>query len=230
MNSAALLSCTITELALSADNVMVWAVIMRNMGVQPAHQRRVLAGGIAIAVVLRIAAIAAGAAALERVAWLTYVLGVVLVLTGYRIARSIHGDDDVDGNAGGRFVRTLGRFIKSRNVIAVIALGMTDVVFAVDSVPASFGVTSDPRVIAIANGIALAALWSMFRIVSTLMDHLPLLQHGLALVMVWLGVTMLGHNVIHVPDMVNMLVIASILGAVAGLSKRGTTKAALAAR
>ena len=223
MNISTLISCTFTELALSADNVMVWALIIRQLGISARMERRVLAAGIAIAFVLRYAAITAGAVALERFTWLTYALGAVLVYTGVKIARSADADDD--GTPG--IADRLSRWFKSPVVVAVIALGVTDLVFAVDSIPASFGITRDANVIALANAIALGALWFMYRVVTTLMDRLPYLQHGLAVVLVWVGIGMLAHHYVHVSELVNFAVIVAVLGIASAYSIASTRRVAV---
>lgn len=206
MNVSELGSCTLTELALSADNVMVWALIMSRLNVPARQQRKVLAAGIGVAVVMRIAAILAGAAALERFAWLTYVLGAVLVITGVKILRT---DSEASES---RVARLMARWVKSPAVLAAVSLGVTDIVFAVDSIPASFGITRDSTAIIVANGIALAALWVLYNLVSRLMDRLKYLHVGLAAVLVWLGIAMLGHDVVQVPTLVELGVIVGLLG------------------
>ena len=222
MNLTHLVSATFTELALSADNVMVWALIIRQLGISARMERRVLAAGIAIAFVLRYAAITAGSVALERYSWLTYVLGAVLVWTGIGIARSGDDSDDSPGIA-----ELLTRWFKSPVTVAIIALGVTDLVFAVDSIPASFGITRDANVIALANAIALGALWFMYRVVTTLMDRLPYLQHGLAVVLVWVGIGMLAHHYVHVSELVNFAVIVAVLGIASAYSIASTRRVAV---
>jgi tellurite resistance protein TerC len=202
-------SCTLTELSLSADNVMVWAVIIGRIGLPERQHRAVLAFGVGIAFVLRAVAIVAGAAALEQFGWLTYLLGAVLVWTGYRIARADDGGDD--GN--GFVMRTANRVLRRPALVAVAALGVTDLVFAVDSIPAAFAVTDDAATIAVANVVALAALWSMYGVVSRLLDRFVYLSRGLSVVMVWLGATMWLADIVHVSEFVMLSVIAVVLGA-----------------
>src|SRR3954468_13685852 len=198
MNLTELVSCTVTELSLSVDNVMVWAVIIARIGLPARQHRAVLAAGIGLAFLLRAVAIGAGAVALERFSWLTYALGALLVWTGYRIARA--GDDDSDDD--GPVMRLATRVFRTPVLVTIAALGVTDLVFAVDSIPASFGVTRDPWVIGIANMVALVALWSLYGVVSSLMARFCFLSRGLAVVMVWLGATMALHHVFPVPEIV----------------------------
>jgi predicted tellurium resistance membrane protein TerC len=114
-------------------------------------------GGIGIAVLMRIGAVVIGAEALEHMSWLHYVLGIILLLTAYRVWRSESRESESDGGLA-RWAAKLG----SPALAATVALGLTDLLFAIDSIPASFGITTDPAVIITANGIALAALWAMY--------------------------------------------------------------------
>lgn len=205
-----LIVVTTSELVLSVDNVMVWALIMARLDVPKRLHRPVLAAGIGIAVALRIAAILIGAAALERAAWPGYLLGGVLLLTACRLWRS-DGSDEV---ATARWAARLG----SPAVAAVVALGLTDVMFAVDSVPAAFAITTDAAVIITANTVALAALWSLYGVVSVLMERLVYLTQGLVAVLGWLGATMLLRDVVTVPHPVSLGVIVGTLAAATAAS------------
>lgn len=210
MDASALLSTTIAELALSADNAMVWALIMKRLDVPQRQQRAVLAGGLGIAIVMRVGAVVVGAQALERVHWLTYALGAVLLLTAWRVWSSEESDGD-----GGGLVRWAKRF-GSPAIAATVALGATDLVFAVDSIPASFGLTDDPAVIITANAVALCALWFMYGTVSKLIDRLVHLTKGLVVVLAWVGATMI--LPIEVPELVNLGVIVGVIGGSVALS------------
>lgn len=218
MNTTELLSLTATELALSVDNVLIWALIMRRVGVPVRMHRRAIAAGVVIALVVRAIAIGAGAQAIERFSLLTPMLGAFLVYTAWKIVRGGDDDESVPG------LVTLSRWIKSPVVLAIVALGVVDVVFAIDSIPASFGISSHPVTIVVANGIALAGLWVMYPIVSRLMDSLPYLSHGLAVILAWIGATMLFHDAVSVPEYVTLSVIAvSLVGS--GLAgKTGISK------
>lgn len=209
-----LIVVTISELVLSVDNAMVWALIMAQLNVPKRLHRPVLAAGLAIAVVLRIAAILLGAAALERAAWLSYLLGGLLLLTACRLWRSAGADGDDSKAATARWASRLG----SPAVAATVALGLTDLVFAVDSVPAAFAITSDPAVIITANTVALAGLWGLYGVVSALMERLIYLTRGLVAVLGWLGATMLLDDVVSVPHSVSLGVIVSTLAAAVAAS------------
>ena len=200
MQLTELTTVTAAELALSVDNVMVWALIIKQTGLPKRLERRAVLAGVGIAFAVRFVAIELGAAALERFAWLHYALAGLLILTGVKITRSIgHGDsDDVPS-----WVSRIG----SPTAAAIIGLGLTDILFAIDSIPASFAVTSDPTTIVVGNAVALAALWSLYSVVSRLIDRFAYLTHGLAAIMFYLGVSMLT----DVPSAANLAVIASII-------------------
>lgn len=205
MNTADLLSVTTAELALSADNVMVWALIMRQLDVPARLQRRVLLAGIGMAVLMRIGAVMIGAELLERASWLHYVLGIVLLVTAYRVWKSETGGHDQDGGVA-RWASKLG----SPALAATVALGLTDLLFAIDSIPASFGITHDPAVIITANGIALAGLWIMYGWVATLIERMRYLTRGLVIVLAWVGVSTL--LPVEIPSALNLGVIMAVLG------------------
>ena len=211
MDITNLVSVSVAELALSADNVMVWALIMRNLQVPARLQRRVLAAGIGIAVLMRVGAVVIGAAALERMAWLHYALGVILLVTAYRVWRGESDDSDQDGGLA-RWAAKLG----SPALAATVALGFTDLLFAIDSIPASFGITHDPVVIITANMVALAALWFMYGWVSVLMNRLTYLTRGLVIVLAWVGVVTL--LPVEIPETVNLGVILAVLGTAVAVS------------
>ena len=215
MNLSELTTLTVTELALSADNVLVWALIMRRLNVPQRLQRRVLAGGIAIAVIVRVLAIWAGAEAIERYWWVTPLLGGVLIWTAVKVWRGESDEDDGES----RLVEWASR-IGSPAVAATVGLGLVDIVFAVDSIPASFGISQHPGTIIIANGIALAALWWMYKAVSVLIDRLVYLTRGLVVVLAWLGATMVAAHWLQVPETVNLAVVVGTLTASAVLSLR----------
>lgn len=205
MNTADLLSVTVAELALSADNVMVWALIMRQLDVPARLQRRVLLAGIGMAVLMRIGAVMIGAELLERASWLHYVLGIILLVTAYRVWKSETEGHDQDGGVT-RWASKLG----SPALAATVALGLIDLLFAIDSIPASFGITSDPAVIITANGIALAGLWLMYGWVATLIERMRYLTRGLVVVLAWVGVSTL--LPVEVPSALNLAVIVTVLG------------------
>jgi tellurite resistance protein TerC len=216
MNTSNLVATTVTELALSVDNVMVWAILLSHIGIPKSRERFVLACGVAAAFVIRFAAIAAGSVALQYLHGLTYVLGLFLIWTGYKVTRE-SGEESGMSRLASRF--------RSPSVAAVVALSVTDVVFAVDSIPASFGITSDMSTIVAANAIALVALWSLYRVVVRAIDRFPYINYGLAIVLAYIGVGMLAHDYVDVPSWINVMVIALTLTAAATFGIRKTAVA-----
>lgn len=213
MDTSELLSLTLTELALSVDNALVWAMVLSKLGLPKRTERAVLAAGVAIAFVVRFVAIALGAAAIEKFWWLTPVLGLLLIVTGVKLLKP--GDDD---DTPGLLDRLSA--VMSPAAAGVVTLGAIDILFAVDSIPASFGISQHAGTIIAANAVALAALWSIYGGVSALLAKLPHLHYGLAAVLVWLGAGMLAHGYVEVPSAANLGVIAAMLGASAMYSVR----------
>lgn len=213
MNTHELIACTITELALSVDNVAVWVLIMRRFDIDERQKRAVIGAGVLIAVVARFAAIAVGEAALHRFSWLLPVLGGVLLWQAFRIIGA-HDDEDQDTGPVARLVASLPPV-----VAATVALGLTDVMFAVDSIPASFGITRDGDIIIVANVIALAALWLGYDMVERLMNRLPYVTYGVAAVLALVGIELLTEHWVTIPEIVSVAAIVVTLSTsvIAGL-------------
>lgn len=205
-----------TEYALSLDNVFMFLVVLSAFGIPAALQRRVVLIGIALAVVLRLSLIAVGAAAVERFDWLFLVFGVFLIWTGFKTARPDAGEDQEPRLVG--FLRRLGVPAVAG---AVAALAAVDIMFAVDSIPASFGLSSDPGVIMSANVFALLGLTELFSILSTLMDRLHYLPQGLAVILCFIGSKLIaGFLGFDIPALVGLAVVVGVLAAVVALSLR----------
>ncbi|MDN4474284.1 TerC family protein [Demequina sp. SYSU T00192] len=198
----------ITEKSLSIDNLFVFLVILSRFAVPPKLRQRVLLIGIAIALVLRGVFIAAGAAALSTFSWTFYLFGAFLLYTAIVIAReggAEEGDVEykenllvrtarrllpvTDGYRDGRFViRDAGRRAITPLLLVVLAIGGTDVLFALDSIPAIFGLTQDPYIVFTANAFALLGLRQLFFLVDGLLARLVYLSYGLSVVLGFIGV------------------------------------------
>ncbi|WP_430866835.1 TerC family protein [Demequina aurantiaca] len=198
----------ITEKSLSVDNLFVFLVIMTRFAVPPKYRPKVLLIGIAIALVLRGLFIWAGAAAIEHFSWTFYIFGAFLVYTAFGLLKEdseetahpeykesalIRGIRKLvpvtDGYRGGRMtVRELGKRMVTPMLIVVIALGTTDVLFALDSIPAIFGLTKDPYIVFTANAFALLGLRQLFFLVDGLLQRLVYLHYGLAAILAFIGV------------------------------------------
>ncbi|WP_084129743.1 TerC family protein [Demequina sp. NBRC 110055] len=203
----------ITEKALSVDNLFVFLVIMTRFAVPPKYRSRVLLVGIAIALVLRGVFIAAGAAALDAFSALFYVFGAFLIYTAWGLARENKDEDAEEEYEEGRlvrgvrrlfpvtdgyreghvFVRELGRRMATPMLLVMVAIGSTDVLFALDSIPAIFGLTQDPFIVFTANAFALLGLRQLYFLVQGLLQRLVFLHYGLAAILAFIGVKLVLH-------------------------------------
>jgi tellurite resistance protein TerC len=200
----------IVEKTLSVDNLFVFVIIMSAFAVPPKFQQKLLILGIAIALVLRAIFIAVGAALLAYFAFMFLLFGLLLVYTGIALYRHRDEDPDVSDNLlvrgakkvlrtsddyyeGHFFIRAKGKLVATPLFIALIALGTTDLLFALDSIPAVFGVTSEPYIVFVANAFALLGLRALFFLVKGLLDRLVYLSTGLSMILVFIGVKLILH-------------------------------------
>ncbi|MCC2592381.1 TerC family protein [Tessaracoccus sp. OS52] len=217
------------EKSLAVDNVFVWAVIFSYFAVPARFQHRVLFLGVLGALVLRGAFIAVGAVLIENFSWVLYVFAAFLLYTGWRMIkqRNEHLDPEqsvvlrlfrrfvpmTDAYYGQRFlVRRSGVLLATPLLAVLVLIEATDVVFAVDSIPAIFAVTDEPFLVFTANAFALLGLRAMYFLLADLMHRFVHLKIGLALVLVWVGIKMaLKIDVYYIPTPVSLAVIATIL-------------------
>src|SRR3712207_3631332 len=200
----------IVEKSLSVDNLFVFVIIMSTFAVPREHQQKVLIIGIVLALVLRVIFIALGAALLSAFSFMFLVFGVVLVVTAIQLFRHRDHDPTVEDNAlvrfvqrrvavteeydGGRlFTRVDGRRVATPLLVVLVASGSTDLLFALDSIPAVFGVTEEAYIVFAANAFALLGLRALFFLVSGLLDRLVYLSIGLALILAFIGVKLILH-------------------------------------
>jgi tellurite resistance protein TerC len=237
----------VIEEALSVDNIFVFIVIFSAFRVPPAFQHRVLFWGVLGALVLRFVFIVAGAALLERFHFLFYVFGAFLAFTGVKLL--LQRDEEVDPQKNvllrlfRRLVPTVSdyrgqAFIVVENgkryatplLAVLVAIEGTDVVFAADSIPAIFAVTTDPFIVFTSNMFAIFGLRSLYFALAGIMDLFRYLKIGLALVLIFIGAKMLLSGVFHVPILVSLGVIVLLLGGsvVASLLHRRHTAATTA--
>jgi tellurite resistance protein TerC len=235
----------VTEKSLSVDNLFVFMVILTRFAVPKNAQHTVLMAGIVIALVLRGVFIAVGAAAIATFTWVFFIFGAFLIWTAIGLVRG--GDeDDFNENAllrwakrviptseeydGSRFVtRKAGRRLVTPMAIVMIAIGSTDVLFALDSIPAIFGLTTEPYLVFTANAFALMGLVQLYFLLGGLTDRLVYLGHGLAFILGFIGVKLIFHalheyGVTWAPEVPIWLSLAVIAGTLAA-----TTVASLAA-
>jgi tellurite resistance protein TerC len=205
------------ERSLSLDNVFVFSLIFASMAVPTVNRQDVLEIGIILALVLRAVFIVIGAELVDAVHWVLLVFGVFLIYTGIRMVwGGDHEDVDPDKNIGVRLLRRVmpvtdgfraQRFIIRENGIrmatpllaVVFAVATADVIFAVDSIPAIFGVTTDTYIVFAANAFALLGLRALFALLEGAQDRFAYLKYGLAAILVFIGAKMLVEEVTHVP-------------------------------
>ena len=217
------------EKSLAVDNVFVWAVIFSYFAVPREYQHRVLFLGVVGALVLRGAFIAVGAVLIDRFSAVLYVFAALLLVTGYRMARSrdAHLDPSssrslrlfrrwvpmTDAYHDQRFLVRKGGALLATPLLAVLVLvEVTDVVFAVDSIPAIFAVTDEPFLVFTANAFALLGLRAMYFLLADLVHRFVHLKLGLALVLIWVGIKMLLKvDLFYVPTTLSLAVITTIL-------------------
>jgi tellurite resistance protein TerC len=217
------------EKALAVDNIFVFLVIFATFRVPAAYQHRILFWGILGALVMRAAFIFAGAVLLERFHWVMYVFGAFLVATGVKLLRQNEAELHPERNPlfrlftrvvpsvpayhGPRFtVVRDGRRYATPLLLVLVCIEATDVVFAVDSIPAIFAVTSDPFIVFTSNIFAILGLRSMFFLLAGVMDRFHYLKVGLALVLGFVGTKMLLVDVWKIPIAASLGVIGLILG------------------
>ncbi|MCW2531762.1 MAG: Membrane protein TerC, involved in tellurium resistance [Blastococcus sp.] len=202
----------ITEKSLSIDNLFVFVLIMAGFGVPRELQQKVLLFGITFALVLRTVFIVVGAAAIENFSWVFYLFGAILIYTAWVQARSggHSGDEDYKENAVLRFARRIlptteeyhsdrmivkvdGKRFITPLAIALIAIGTADVIFAVDSIPAIFGLTQETYLVFAANAFSLLGLRQLFFLIDGLLDRLVYLAYGLAVILGFIGAKLVIH-------------------------------------
>jgi tellurite resistance protein TerC len=174
----------LTEYSLSVDNLFIFLVIMTSLRVPPDKQQTALLIGIVLALVLRGVFIALGAVATQEFSWLFYLFGLFLIWTAIGLIRDTEHDDDAE-NAVVRFARRRMRL--SPFMIVIVALGTTDVLFALDSIPAVYGLTSEAYLVLTANIFALMGLRQLYFLLGGLMVRLIFLSQGLAVLLAFIG-------------------------------------------
>ncbi len=225
----------VIEKSLAVDNVFVFAIIFGYFAVPREYQHRILFYGVLGALVFRAVFIAAGSVLIASFAWILYVFGAFLVLTGIRMA--LHRDETVDyeNNAvlrvfrrivpatdrlhGKKFlVREAGRWVATPLLTVLVLIEVTDIVFAVDSIPAIFAVTQEPFLVFTSNAFAILGLRAMYFLLADLMHRFVYLKIGLAAVLVWVGVKMLLLDVWKIPTALSLGVVGLILATAVGAS------------
>ena len=225
----------LVEKALAVDNIFVFLMIFTYFAVPEEQKQRVLVIGIIAAIVLRAILIFAGALLLAKFHWILYVFGAFLLLTGIKMALAAGKEPDLEANPALRWMRshlklTDGYHGNAFSVlrdgarwytplfVVVVLVAVTDVIFAVDSIPAIFAITDDPFIVLTSNVFAVLGLRAMFFLLQGMADRFHLLPYGLALVLAFIGAKMLLVDVYKIPVLASLGVVAAIIGATVALS------------
>lgn len=230
------------EKSLAIDNVFVWLMIFAAFAIPPALQRKLLLYGVLGAIVLRTIFIFIGAWFVQEFSWILYVFGAFLVYTGFKFLRGQHEEDsNIEEMAilkwlrkhmritpqlqGDKFfVRQNGLLWATPLFLVLILVEASDVIFAVDSIPAIFAVTTDPFIVLTANLMAILGLRAMFFLLSGAASKMHYLPYGLGLILVFIGFKMLMLDVFHMPIWISLSFIVIVLTVTAILSIRHSKK------
>ena len=224
------------ELSLSVDNLFVFILVFQYFRVPAALQPKVLKWGILGALIMRAIMIGAGALLLQRFHWIIYVFGAILIITGIRMFKT-GGEHDIEPENnplvrlarrvlpfsksydGDRFfTRTRTRKLATPLLLVLLVVEWTDLVFAIDSIPAVYGITRDPFIVYSSNIFAILGLRALFFLLAGVMDKFHLLKPGVALILVFVGLKMVASHWVHPPVWVSLVVIGGILAGAVGLS------------
>ena len=227
----------ITEYSLSVDNLFIFILILARFQIDKKKQQLVLLAGIAMALVLRGIFIALGSAAINRFSWVFYIFGAFLIYTSYKLFTE---DSEKEWNEG-KAISWLRKRGASSLTIVLVAIAFTDLVFALDSIPAIFGLTKDPYIVFTANAFALMGLRQLYFLLGGLMSKLIYLNSGLSVILGFIGVKLVfeaihgggTHKIfgIHVPEIstqFSLLVIVTtlIITVIASLARSSKSKVA----
>lgn len=226
----------IIEKSLAIDNVFVWAMIFSYFAVPRQYQHRVLFYGVVGALVFRAIFIAAGSVLIASFAWILYVFGAFLILTGIKMLiqrnehinpersktlrlfrRFVPTSDDYDGQ---KFLTRRNGVLMATPLLAVLVLvEVTDIIFAVDSIPAIFAVTQEPFLVFASNALAILGLRAMYFLLADLIHRFVYLKLGLSLVLVWVGIKMIvSHALFKIPTALSLGVVIAIIAISIGAS------------
>jgi tellurite resistance protein TerC len=226
------------ELSLSVDNLFVFILIFSYFGVSAEAQPKILKWGILGAIVMRLIMIALGALLLNRFEWIIYVFGAILVVTGFRMMRDKEEVIELDKNPVVRLARRMlpfsnyydgtNFFTRRRNgtllatpmLLVLIIVEWSDLVFAIDSIPAIFAITRDPFLVYSSNVFAILGLRALFFVLAGMMDKFVYLKTGVGIILVFVGLKMTLSHWIHIPTLLSLAVIVVTLAGSVLLSLR----------
>lgn len=221
------------EKSLAIDNVFVWLMLFAYFGIPLELQKRVLVFGVIGAIAMRTLMIFAGVWLIERLDWILYVFGAFLLVTGIKMAWSAGEKPDLDRNPAIRWLRghirtterlqgerffvvtdDAGRLVRRATplFLVLVLVELSDAVFAVDSIPAIFAITTDPFIVLTSNVFAILGLRAMYFLVANLADRFSKLHYGLAAVLAFVGFKMLLADLVHIPGWISLGIIAAVIG------------------
>ncbi|MFJ8190201.1 TerC family protein [Streptomyces sp. NPDC096094] len=243
----------ITEKSLSVDNLFVFILIMAKFAVPTQYQQRVLLIGVLVALILRTIFIAVGAAIIANFSWVFYIFGAFLIYTAWKLIQEARADEDdaefeenkllkaaerrfgvADRYHGTKlWIEENGKRVMTPMLVVMLAIGTTDVLFALDSIPAIFGLTQDPYIVFTANAFALMGLRQLYFLLGGLLRKLVHLSYGLSVILGFIGIKLVLHALhesgVHVPEIsipVSLGVICSVLIVTTITSLRASKKQA----
>jgi tellurite resistance protein TerC len=216
------------EKSLAVDNIFVFLMIFTYFAVPPAYQKRVLMIGIIGAIVLRTIMILVGGWLLQQFHWILYVFGAFLILTGVKMWWAAGKEPSLDDNPALKLLRRLmpvsknfdgekfftvenGKKIATPLFMVICLVGLTDVIFAVDSIPAIFAITSDPFIVLTSNVFAILGLRAMYFLLAAVANKFHLLNYGLAVVLIFIGTKMVLIDIYKIPVAISLGVVVAIL-------------------
>jgi len=224
-------SAYLLEYALSVDNIFVISLLFHSFRVPTKYQHRVLFWGIMGAIVFRLIMLAGGAYVANKFDWVFYVFGGYLAYQGLKLLRPESEEEEahdkslavrmlrrfvpiVDGDHGGKFLVTHnGRRALTTIAVCLVSIELTDIVFALDSIPAVLSVSKDIFIMVTSNIFAIMGLRSLYFVLAGAMDKFKYLKIALAILLIVIGAKMIAHNHLHVPHAVSLALIAGIIGA-----------------
>lgn len=203
----------VTEKALSVDNLFVFVIIMSTFAVPREYQQKVLLIGIVMALVMRGAFIAVGAAAIDAYSWVFYLFGFFLVYTAIKLVKDSGHEAEIEEERESRIIRIAKKLLPTTDeydgdklttkidgkrvvtplLLALVAIGFTDVLFALDSIPAIYGLTSEAYIVFTANAFALMGLRQLYFLIGGLLERLVYLSYGLSIILAFIGVKLVLH-------------------------------------
>lgn len=224
----AFLTGYLLEKALAVDNVFIWLMLFNYFSIPVNLQRRVLIYGVLGAIVLRTIMIFTGSWLVSQFHWILYLFGIFLLFTGIKMFFVKENDQSIDkkplvkwlgshlrmtNTLHGEcfFIRQQGILLATPLIMVLILVEISDIIFAVDSIPAIFAVTTDPFIVLTSNLFAILGLRAMYFVLSGIAEKFSMLKYGLSIILIFIGIKMLLMDVFHIPTAVSLSIVAGIL-------------------